>query len=131
MTFCLTFVGACALVDLAGVGDVAVATVAVVQHALGIVLRLTDEETFGVGVDDERGRRLACARRIEDDAERCFLRVTRGNGHGDQQNLKSLETFPAEDIKRTTEPPTELRLPTATKRGSRGLSRVSGHPPFD
>jgi len=45
----LTFIGARASIDLADVIDVTMATVAVVEDALGIILWLTDEESFHVG----------------------------------------------------------------------------------
>jgi len=80
----LTFIGARASIDLADVIDVTMATVAVVEDALGIILWLTDEESFHVGIDDG-GRRLgACARRIENNAGG-LLWATRRRGHSDQQ----------------------------------------------
>jgi len=63
----LTFLDTRAPVDETGDGDVAMATVAVVEHSFGIVLWLADEEAFHVGVND-CGRWLApCSGRVEYD----------------------------------------------------------------
>jgi len=50
----LTFAAVLAFVDLVGVFDVAMATFAVEGHALGVILRLADEKSFHVFVDDGR-----------------------------------------------------------------------------
>ena len=47
------------------------ATLAVEKHSFGVILRLTDEETFHLGVYDNRSQgaavAAACARRIQND----------------------------------------------------------------
>jgi len=73
-----TFVAACTSADEAGVVDVAMTTLAVEQDSFGVILRLTDEETFHLCVDDDGRRRLAAAyaRRIQNDSGRLLLVVT-------------------------------------------------------